>query len=158
MAAGTWKMFNSAKKSLCNGGLTLPGAYRMALFTSATNLKSAASAKPLVLLGSVTSQVTSGFNYCTSGKTLANESWSAVANASTPRWQFTTTGVKWSANAGTIAGIKFAAIFASGASAGAAKLLCYVTLTTGTGGISLADPNPLTVKPAATGIFTLGGM
>lgn len=158
MAVGTWKMFNATKLALMNGGMTLPGAYRLALFTSASNLKSAASAKPLILLGSVTNQVASGYNYCTSGKTLPNEAWAVGANASTMHFDFTATGVKWSANGGVIAGIKYAAIFASGASANACKLLTYVTLTSGVGGLSLADTNTLTIKPSATGIFTLGGM
>lgn len=158
--AGTWKMFNNAKKNLNAAQLPLPGAYRMALFTSASNLKTAASAKPLILLGSVTSQVVSGYNYCTSGKTMLAEAWGTGANASTMHFDFTTAGVKWSANGGTIAGAKFAAIFKSAGVAGSAYLLCYVTLTTGAGGISLADTNTLTIKPASTttGIFTLGGM
>jgi hypothetical protein len=155
MAAGTWKVFNNAKLKLGAGTLNMSGAFRMALFTSASNLKTAASAKPLVLLGSVSNQVASGYNYCTSGKTIPNEAWAVGANASTMHFDFTATGVKWSANGGTIAAIKYALIFTSGASAGACFNVAYVTLTTSP--LSLADTNTLTVKPAATGVFTLGG-
>jgi hypothetical protein len=158
MAAGTWKMVNNAKQYFGTATMPFPGTYRMALFTSASNLKTLASAKPLILLGSVTSQVTSGYNYCSSGKTIPNEAWAVGANASTMHFDFTATGVKWSANGGTIAAIKYAAIFLSAAAAGGCYLLAYVTLTTATGGLSLADTNTLTIKPSATGIFTLGGM
>jgi hypothetical protein len=155
-------MFNNAKKYLNSATLALPGTYRMALFTSACNLKTGTSAKPLLAYGSVTSQVANGSGYVTSGQTLTNERWTASANASTFLWRYTTTpptgNGKWSANGGSITGIKFAAIFLSHATAGSRLLLCYVTLTTGAGGITLADTNTLTIKPAATGIFTLGGM
>ena len=155
MAAGTWKMVNNAKQYFGTATMPFPGTYRMALFTSASNLKTAASAKPLILLGSVTSQVTSGYNYCTSGKAIPNEAWAVGANASTMHFDFTATGVKWSANGGTIAAIKYAAIFLSAGVAGGCYMLAYVTLTTSP--LSLADTNTLTVKPSATGIFTLGG-
>jgi hypothetical protein len=158
MAAGTWKMFTSAKKSIGNASLStangLSGAFRMALFTSASNLKTAASAKPLVHLSSVTGELASAFGYTLSGRTMPAEVWGTVSNTSM-RFTFCASGIKWSAT-GTIANIKYAAIFASGASAGACHLLSYVTLTTT--GFALADTNTLTVKPAAGGIFKLSGM
>ena len=156
MAAGTWKVFNNAKLNLGTATFPLPGTYRMALFTSASNLKTAASAKPLITLACVTNEVASGYGYCTSGKTIPNEAWAVGANASTMHFDFTATGVKWSANGGTIAAIRYAAIFLSAAAAGNCKMLAYVTLTTSP--LSLADTNTLTIKPSATGIFTLGGM
>lgn len=154
---GTWKMFNNAKLILGQSGLALPGTYRMALFTSACNLKTSASARPRVSKGELTNEVAQNYGYLTSGASLAGEVWNTSISARTPLWRFTTGGIKWSANGGTISGIKYAAIFFSG-STSARKLLCYVTLTSGTGGISLADTNSLTIKPAATGVFNLSGM
>jgi len=159
--AGTWKMFNNAKLILGQAGLALPGTYRMALFTSACNLKTSASARPRVSKGELTNEVANNFGYVTSGQSLGGEVWNTSISARTLMWRYslnpaTGTG-KWSASGGTISAIKYAAIFFSGTT-GARKLLCYVTLTTGTGGISLADTNTLAVKPAATGIFNLSGM
>lgn len=156
MAAGTWKMFNNAKLKLGQGTMALSGAFRMALFTSASNLKTAASAKPLILLQSVTNQIADGNGYSTSGKSVPNEAWAVGANASTMHFDFTATGLKWSANGGTIAAIRYAAIFQSAAASANSFMLCYVTLTTSP--LTLADTNTLTIKPSATGIFTLGGM
>ena len=156
MAAGTWKMMNNAKLKLGAGTMVLSGAFRMALFTSASNLKTAASAKPLLLLQSVSNPVTEQFGYCSSGKAIGAEVWAVGANASTMHFDFTTLGVKWSANGGTISGIRYAAIFQSAVASANSFMLCYVTLTTSP--LALADTNTLTVKPSATGIFTLGGM
>jgi hypothetical protein len=153
MAAGTWQVFNLAKKKIGAGTISFPGTYRMALFSSTSNLKTTASARPLILLGSVSQQVGSGNGYSSSGKTITGETWTVGASAKSYHFDIAASGVVWTGTGGTIANIRFAAIYASGASAGACHLLCYATLTTAQ--FTLAANNTLTIKAAATGILTL---
>jgi hypothetical protein len=151
MAVGAWIFYNRAKRNIGQGTFPLTTAaakFRMTLHLSASN----AATPTLSTYGSVTSQVAAAAGYTTSGKTFNN---TLTAGASAGQYRFNTTsiGVFWSANAGTITGIKFAVIWCSGASATVKKLLCYSQLSTAA--FNLAAGNRLTITPAATGIFNM---
>ena len=122
--------------------------FRMTLYLSASN----AATVTLSTYGSVTSQVAAANGYTTSGKTF-NNTWTAGVSAGTYRFSTTSIGVFWSANAGTISGIKYAVIWCSGVSATVKKLLCFSQLSTVA--FPLAAGNRITITPAATGIFNM---
>ena len=120
----------------------------MTLHLSTSN----AATLSLSTYGSVTNQVANANGYATSGKSF-NNTWTAGASASQYRFNTTSIGVFWSANADTIAGIKFAVIWCSGASAGAKKLLAYAALSAGA--FNITAGNRLTISPTASGFFDM---
>jgi hypothetical protein len=153
MAAGAWKCFNRAKKFIGNGTLSLSATtFRMCLATSASNLKTSGSGKPLINRTSLTGQVTSTLGCPVLGKALTGELWTTGASAK--QIKFDTDDLIFTATTSAIANIKYAVIFLTGASAGAQKLLCYSTLTTSQI-TSLAIGNTLTVQMASGGVLTL---
>ncbi len=154
MAAGPWKVFHRAKKYIGNGTMSLSSTtFRIALAQSSSNLKTSASAKPLINRGSITNYVTSTAGCPRNGEALAGETWTTGASAGQIR--FNATNHVFTAAAGSaIANIKYAFIFLTGASAGAQKLLCYSTLTTSQI-TSLAAGNTLTIQMNSSGVLTL---
>ena len=153
MAAGAWKVFNRAKKYIGNGTLSLSSTtFRMCLATSASNLKTTASGRPLINRTSLTGQVVSTLGCPVLGKAMTGEVWTTGASAR--QIKFDTDDLVFTATTSAIANIKYAVIFLTGASAGAQKLLCYSTLTTSQI-TSLAADNTLTVQMASGGVLTL---
>src|SRR5574343_1951670 len=105
MAAGAWKVFNRAKKYIGNGTLSLSSTtFRMCLATSASNLKTSASAKPLVNRTSLTGQVTSTLGCPVLGKALTGEVWTTGASAM--QLKFDTDDLVFTATTSAIANIK----------------------------------------------------
>jgi hypothetical protein len=150
MAAAAWVFFNKGRKNLGAAAINLlTGTFRMSLHTSASN----AATVTLSTYASLTGEVTNANGYTTGGVTLTGVTWTAGASARQIR--FNSSAKFWSANAGSIANIKFACIYTSGASAGAKKLLCASQLSTGQ--FTITSGNRLTITPAATGIFNLAG-
>lgn len=152
MAAGTWLIFNTAKKKIGNGTINLSSTpLRLALFNSASNLKTSASALPRGIYNSLTEEVASGNGYALLGKAISGETWGSGASAM--QYKFDATDVVFTASGGTIPNIKYAVIFASNATSASRHLLCFVTLTASQ--FTLGTGNTLTIQHAATGIFTL---
>ncbi len=147
MAAGAWTHYNEAKKYLMNGTITLPGAFRMTLHTSASNANTAT----LSQYSELTNEVAEGNGYSSSGKSLAGEAWTVGASAG--QYMFDATDPIWTATGGTIPNIKFGVIWQSAAATANRKLLCRSQLTTSQ--FTLGTGNTLTIQFAATGIFTL---
>ena len=151
MAASAWTFYTKAKRNIGTGAFPLTTAaakFRMTLHTSASN----AATATLSTYGSVNNQVSNANGYTTSGKTF-NNTWTAGVSAGQYRFNTTSVGTFWSATGGSIANVKFAVLWCSGASAGAKKLLCYSQLSTSQ--FSIASGNRLTISPAATGIFNM---
>lgn len=148
MAAGAWTVYNLAKKKIGNASLSLAStAFRVQLHTSASN----AATATLGVISSVDNQVSEGNGYSSSGKALANEVWTVGASAG--QYKFDADDVVWTATGGSIANIKFAVIWISGASAGARHLLCRSTLTSSQ--FTLSSGNTLTLAMNSSGILTL---
>ena len=149
MGASAWTIYNKAKERIGNGLLNLSTTpFRMALFKSGSNFGTAT----LENYGSLTSQVTNGNGYVTSGKTLAGEDWTVGASAKQFKFDADDPAT-WTASGGALSLIKGAVIFASGTSAGNKYLLCYASLSTAA--FTLADGNTLTIQFNASGIFTM---
>lgn len=148
MAAGAWAVYNLAKKKIGNGSISLAStAFRVQLHTSASNFNTAT----LGVISSVDNQVSEANGYSSSGKALTGEVWTVGASAG--QYKFDADDVFWSANGGTIANIKGAVIWISGASAGARHLLCRSVLSTSQ--FSISSGNRLTIAMNASGILTL---
>lgn len=148
MAAQAWKPYNSALKFIGNASLNLAGTvFRMSLVTSASNF----ATRTLQTFASLTGEIADGNGYSTSGKALANETWTVGASAKS--YRLDADDPVWTGTGGSIANIKGAVIWQSGASAGARKLLCFASLTSSQ--FTLASGNTLTVQFASTGILTL---
>lgn len=148
MAAQAWKVYNLAKKKIGNSTLSLASTvYRITLHTSASN----AATLTLGTFQSLTSEVTEGNGYSSSGKALTSEVWTVGASAK--QYKYDVDDVVWTATGGTIPNIKFAVIWISGASANARHLLAVASLTSSQ--FTLATSNTLTLQMASTGVLTL---
>lgn len=147
-AAGAWTFYNEAKKYIGAAEIDLNGStFRMSLYTSASN----AATATLSVISEVTNEVSEANGYSSSGKALSGVTWTVGASAS--EYRFNASATFWSANAGSIANIKFAVIWITGASAGARKLLVRSQLSTAQ--FTITAGNRLTITPSANGIFEL---
>jgi hypothetical protein len=144
MAAAAWRLYAKAKEYIGDGTITLgTGGFKMALFRGSSNT----STITLSTLASVTSQA-SGGAYTAGGKYLAPSAGTWTLSGSTVTFDYTTLGITFTASGSAISAVQYAVIHNS-----AGKLLCWSKLSASA--FSVADPNTLTVLPAATGVFTL---
>jgi hypothetical protein len=144
MAAAAWRLYAKAKEYIGDGTITLgTGGFKMALFRGSSN----ASTVTLSTLASVSVQA-SGGAYTAGGKYLAPSAGTWTLAGSTVTFDYTTLGITFTASGSAISAVQYAVIHNS-----AGKLLCWSKLSASA--FSVADPNTLTVLPAATGVFTL---
>ena len=144
MAAAAWRLYAKAKEYIGDGTIQLgTNGFKMALFKGSSN----ASTITLSTLASVTVQA-SGGAYTAGGKYLAPSAGNWTLSGSTVTFDYTTLGVTFTASGSNISAVQYAVIHNS-----AGKLLCWSKLSASA--FSVADPNTLTVLPAATGVFTL---
>ena len=151
MAASAWQLYNSAKKYIGNGTITLgAGVFKMVLATSASNT----STFTLSTYASVTNEISATGGYVTGGKNLvpATAYWTVGASAKQMKFTMSTVGLAFTASGASLTNIKYA-ILRNSTGATAGKLLCFCQLSSSQ--FTVTSPNTLTVLPAATGIFTL---
>ena len=151
MAASAWQLYNSAKKYIGNGTITLgAGVFKMVLATSASNT----STFTLSTYASVTNEISATGGYVTGGKNLvpATALWTVGASAKQYKFTMSTVGLAFTASGASLTNIKYA-VLRNSTGAGAGKLLCFCQLSSSQ--FTVTSPNTLTVLPAATGIFTL---
>ena len=156
MAAGTWKLFASAKKYIGNGTITLgAGVFKMQLH------RASASAKLLLLstistnaAASVPGEVSATGGYATGGRavTPAGAKWITGASTKQMRFTYTTAGLVFSGSAASINNIKYA-VLRNSTGAGVGKVLCFCTLSTAA--FTVASGSRVTISPNASGVFTL---
>ncbi len=144
MAAAAWRLYAKAKEYIGDGTIQLgTNGFKMALFRGSSN----ASTISLSTLASVTVQA-SGGAYTAGGKYLGPSTGTWTLAGSTVTFDYTTLGITFTASSSNISAVQYAVIHNS-----AGKLLCWSKLSSSA--FSIADPNTLTVLPAATGVFTL---
>jgi hypothetical protein len=151
MAATAWQLYNSAKKYIGNGTITLgSGVFKMLLANSASNT----STFTLSTYASITGEISATGGYTTGGKNLvpATGQWTVGASAKQMKFTYSTVGLTFTASGSSLSNIKYA-IIRNSTGAGAGKLLCFCQLSSAQ--FSVSSPNTLTVLPAATGVFTL---
>ena len=155
MAAGAWTFFNTFRANLGKATINLKSHnFKMVLLTSAAALSASGSYSTY---GGISSNELATANGYTAGggtKGAMTVNWSATPSAGTYRFTYTPARV-WTATGGNIGPLKYAVIFTSGASAGAAakKLVCFSQLSTA--GFTVTTGNTLTITQAATGVFNL---
>ena len=156
MAAGTWKIYAKAKYYIGAGTITLgAGVFKLSLH------RTSASASILVLstrstMASIAGQVSATGGYVTGGRNLVptTAQWVVGTSARQYKFKYTSLGLVFTGNAGSINNIKYGLIhFSNGASAGTGKVLCFCTLSSTA--FTVASGNTLTITPAASGVFTL---
>jgi hypothetical protein len=151
MAATAWQLYNSAKKYIGNGTITLgSGVFKMLLANSASNT----STFTLSTYASITGEISATGGYTTGGKNLvpATGQWTVGASAKQMKFTYSTVGLTFTASGSSLNNIKYA-IIRNSTGAGAGKLLCFCQLSSSQ--FTVSSPNTLTVLPAATGVFTL---
>lgn len=154
MAATAWQLYNSAKKYIGNGTITLgAGSFKMALTNSASN----ASTFTLDTFGSLTGEISATGGYTSGGKELvpATGQWTTGASAQQIKFTYSTVGLTFTASGSALTNVKYAILTfgASAAVASARKLLCFCQLSSSQ--FTVSSPNTLTVLPNASGVFTL---
>ena len=151
MAATAWQLYNSAKKYIGNGTITLgAGVFKMVLAQTASN----ASTFTLSTYASVTNEVAAAGGYATGGRNLvpATAQWVQGASAKQQKFTMSAVGLAFTASGASLVNIRYA-ILRNSTGAAAGKLLCFCQLSSSQ--FTVTSPNTLTVLPAATGIFTL---
>lgn len=140
MAAGAWQFTNTGRTSLLNGTFDIDtDTWRMALFTSASNLGPATTT-----YAGVTSEVANANGYVTGGEAITL----TLAGTTTVTVDIQTDPV-WTAAGGPITA-RFAAIYEVGG-----NVLCYCLLDNTPADVTATDGNTLTVAANASGVFTL---
>ena len=157
MAATAWQLYNSAKKYIGNGTITLgAGVFKMVLAQTASN----ASTFTLSAYGgggaltSVTNEIAAAGGYVAGGRNLvpATAQWVEGASAKQQKFTMSAVGLAFTASGASLVNVRYA-IIRNSTGAGAGKLLCFCQLSSSQ--FTVTSPNTLTVLPAATGIFTL---
>ena len=154
MAATAWQLYNSAKKYIGDGTITLgAGSFKMALARTSSN----ASTFTLSTFGSINAEISATGGYVSGGKELvpATGQWTVGASAKQMKFTYSTIGLTFTASGAPLTDVRYA-IITHGASANQAstrKLLCFCQLSSSQ--FTVTSPNTLTILPAATGVFTL---
>lgn len=146
-AVGAWTFYNEGKKYLMSGGFINMGTstFRMSLHTSASN----AATATLSTFGSVTGELTEANGYSSSGKPIT---YTFTVGASAGQYRMNATAIIWTATGGSLANIKYAVIWVTGASTLARKLVCRSQLSTSQ--FTLTINNTLTISNPS-GVFTV---
>ena len=151
MAATAWQLYNSAKKYIGNGTITLgAGVFKMVLARTSSNCTTFA----LTAYSQITAEISATGGYTTGGKNLvpATAYWTVGASAKQMKFTMSTVGLAFTASGASLTNIRFA-ILRNSTGATAGRLLCFCQLSSSQ--FTVTSPNTLTVLPAATGIFTL---
>jgi hypothetical protein len=124
MAASAWQLYNSGKRYIGNGTITLgAGSFKMALLNSASNT----STFTLSTFASLTGQISATGGYVSGGKELvpATGQWTVGASAKQMKFTYSTVGLTFTASGSALTNVKYAVLTfgASAAVASARKLL-----------------------------------
>lgn len=140
MAAGAWQFTDAARKHLLDGTFDLDSdSFKMALFTSASNLGAASTT-----YAGVTNEVAGANGYVTGGVAVT-----LVLSGTTTVTVDIQTDPVWTAAGGPITA-RFAAIYEVGG-----NVLCYCLLDNTPADVTATDGNTLTVAANASGLFTI---
>ena len=151
MAATQCQLYNSAKKYIGNGTITLgAGVFKMVLARTSSN----ASTFTISTYAQITAEISATGGYTTGGKDLvpATAQWTVGASAKQLKYTMSAVGLAFTASGASLTNIRYA-ILRNSTGVAAGKLLCFCQLSSAQ--FTVTSPNTLTVLPAATGIFTL---
>lgn len=147
MAAGKWKVYDTAKEKIGQGIIDLDGhTFKMALFLSTSNCDTLTHDE----LGDLTNQHANANGYTTGGETLTGVTWVNAAGVIT----FDCDNPVWTASGGSITA-RFAVIYDD--TVAGDPLLCVCLLDTAPADVTATTGNTLTITINTSGVFTLSG-
>lgn len=147
MAAGKWKLYDTAKEKIGQGLIDLDGhTFKIALFLSTSNCDTLTHDE----LADLTNQHANGNGYTTGGATLASVTWTNSSGTIT----FDAADAQWTASGGSITA-RFAVIYDD--TPAGDPLLAVCLLDTAPADVTATDTNTFTIQFNASGIFTLSG-
>lgn len=139
MAAGAWTFPNAAKTSLTTGTFLDADSYKIALFTSSSNIGSGSTT-----YAGVTNEVANGNGYTTGGNSVT------LSRSGTSTVTFDTTDpAVWTASGAGITA-RYAVLYEVGG-----NVLCYALLDSTPADVTVTAGNTLTLTINASGVFTL---
>lgn len=150
MAAGKWKMYESAKLAWANGEIDFNShSFKINLYLSTSNANTLTAAT-ITQLSDITNQVATAFGYTQNTKAVTI----TTANSSGTITIDETTNPVWTASGGSITA-RFAVIYDD---THASDMPCFVSLLDTTpADVTAADTQTLTVNINVSGLVTLTG-
>jgi hypothetical protein len=109
MAATAWQLYNTSKRYIGNGTITLgAGSFKMALARTSSN----ASTFTLSTFGSITAQISATGGYVSGGKELvpATGQWTTGASATQMKFTYSTVGLTFTASGASLTNVRYAVI------------------------------------------------
>lgn len=147
MAAGKWKLYESAKEFLADGSIDLDThSFKCALFLSTSN----ANTLSLDELGDLTNEHANANGYTTGGVALTGVTWVRAGGTVT----FDCDNPVWTATGGSITA-RFAVIYDDTHATDALLAVCLLDTTPAD--VTATDTNTLTITIHASGVFNLSG-
>jgi hypothetical protein len=150
MAAGKWKMYESAKLAWANGTIDFDShSFKINLYLSTSNANTLTAAT-ITQLSDITNQVATNFGYTQNTKAVTI----TTANSSGTITIDETTNPVWTANGGSITA-RFAVIYDD---THASDMPCFVILLDTTpADVTATDGNTFTITMNASGVVQLSG-
>jgi hypothetical protein len=150
MAAGKWKMYESAKLALANGLIDFDThSFKINLYLSTSNANTLTAAT-ITQLTDITNQVATNFGYTQNTKAVTI----TTANSSGTITIDETTNPVWTASGGSITA-RFAVIYDDTHANDMPVFVCL--LDTAPADVTATDGNTLTITMNASGVVTLSG-
>jgi hypothetical protein len=150
MAAGKWKMYESAKLALANGEIDFDThAFKINLYLSTSNANTLTAAT-ISQLSDITNQVATAFGYTQNDKAVTI----TTANSSGTITIDETTNPVWTASGGSITA-RFAVIYDDTHASDLPVFVCL--LDTAPADVTATTGNTLTININASGVVTLSG-
>jgi hypothetical protein len=154
MAAGKWKLYDTAKTYLSDGTFDMDNAslgLKCALFLSTSNANTLGGG--IDVYGDLTNEHANANGYTTGGVTLTGETWLNSSGTTT----FDCDNPTWSASGGSIVA-RFAVIYCDATVNSIVKpLLCVMLLDTTPADVTTTTGNTLTITINASGVFSVSG-
>jgi len=150
MAAGKWKMYESAKLAWANGLIDFDThSFKINLYLSTSNANTLTAAT-ISQLSDITNQVATAFGYTQNTKAVTI----TTANSSGTITIDETTNPVWTATGGSITA-RFAVIYDDTHASDIPVFVCLLDTTPAD--VTATDSNTLTVTMPITGLVTLAG-
>ena len=147
MAAGKWKLYDTAKQKIAQGIIDLDGHnFKIALFLSTSNCNTLTHDE----YADLTNEHANANGYTTGGQSLTGETVGQSSGTTT----FDSDNPVWTASGGSITA-RFAVIYDDDVAGD--PLLCVMLLDTAPADVTATNGNTLTITMNASGIFTLSG-
>lgn len=142
MAAGTWTFTNGARTKILDGTFASGSSWKVALFTSTSNLTTAST----TFAGCTNEVGTTNTGYTAGGEAIT----AALAGTTSVTWSFSS-NPSWTAGSANLTA-KWAAIYKV-----AGDVLCFCTLDSGGADVTATNGNTLTIDSDGTPnpVFTL---